>query len=166
MDNAKIELLLKARAKSNRPFEATVQSDSMSPALFEGDVVMIQKQHDYAIGDVLVYPYYDEGVLIHRLLRKSETLLHCKGDNCYRIEEIAENQVIGKAVSVNNETSIGPHGLNLKIVCWFSSHINKIFVKHNYRIDPVVKTVSYKVFRFLYLRRRPGKAKQKKSSRE
>jgi hypothetical protein len=146
----RVDLLLKARANSGRPFEATVRCESMNPVLFDGDIITIQKQNDYRVGDVLVYPYYGEGLLIHRLLRKSGNMMHCKGDNSFRIEEVDISQVVGKAVSVNDGNPVKPRGLKLLFVCWASLHINKLLVKHHNCLGPVVGSVFYRGYRLIY----------------
>ena len=54
-------------------------------------------------GDILVYNYNGEGLLVHRLLKVKEELV-CKGDNAFRFEMIGYEDVIGKVVSINGHT--------------------------------------------------------------
>lgn len=106
MNSNLIAKLLTAVLKLKGQAEITVMGISMNPTLFEGDKVIIEKCDKYKIGDIIVFDYKNEGILIHRLL-KFDGRYFCKGDNAFRLEDIEYNQILGKAVLVNN-TSIQP----------------------------------------------------------
>ena len=65
------------------PFTVQIQGVSMNPTLHEGDLVLVQRQKAYTPGDILVYDYGEEGILIHRV----------------RIERIHEKRILGKVLS-------------------------------------------------------------------
>ncbi len=83
----------------NFSFSAKVKGNSMFPVLVNGDVVdiLISQDEQYHIGDILVFPYQNEGVLIHRLLKKENGRYFCKGDNSFRLEDVPADAIIGVA---------------------------------------------------------------------
>jgi signal peptidase I len=154
MDNNLVQKLIEIRRKSNRPFEITVQGVSMLPVLKQGDVITIQKQGNYKIGDILVFNYKNNELLVHRLLMIKNNKYYCKGDNAFRLEDIKSEQIVGKALSkVSNGKSdeIRCSKLKLKVICYFSIQINKVFVKSRYNIEKAKLSFYYKIFDFLYL---------------
>ena len=82
-----------------------IASGSMEPELYIGDVVMIQKcnANDVNVGDIIEYQM-DGYTIIHRIIektqRKGEYYFITKGDsnNSEDIEEVRENQLIGKVI--------------------------------------------------------------------
>jgi len=66
----------------------TVSGDSMLPVLSDGDVVTLKKEDQYKLGDILVYPYKEGMLLIHRLLLIDNCRYYCKGDNSLRLEDV------------------------------------------------------------------------------
>ncbi len=60
-------------------FLASVTSDSMKPALFRGDFVVIQKLSDYAVGDILVFRAGKQ-VFVHRAVLAQDSGFRTKGD--------------------------------------------------------------------------------------
>lgn len=101
MDKLLLQKLLSAQLKSGRQAEITVEGVSMEPSLREGDRVALRAQEEYAAGDILAFAYGEEGLLIHRLVKRSGGRYYCKGDNAFRLEEAAAEQIAGKAVSLN-----------------------------------------------------------------
>ena len=69
MNNELVSKVLSAILKSKGQAEITVMGISMNPTLFEGDKVIIKKSNEYIIGDIIVFNYKNEGILIHRLLK-------------------------------------------------------------------------------------------------
>lgn len=144
-------LLLKARAKAGQIIEVTVQGVSMRPLFRAGDVIAVQKREEYRIGDILVYPYKREGLLVHRLLRVANGRLYCKGDNSFRLEDMEPGQVIGKALSLNGEP-IRYEGLKFRLLCRYSLYIGRLFVKKRYQIEAVKQSFTYRLYRLMFLR--------------
>ena len=79
-----------------------VRGISMLPILREGDNLKIENSEKYDVGDILVYNYNGEGLLVHRFLREDGVLV-CKGDNAFRFEKISQDEVIGKVTFINGE---------------------------------------------------------------
>lgn len=148
MDNRLFAKILPAIIKSKGQAKITVTGISMNPTLYEGDEVVVEKCDEYKIGDILVFDYKNEGILIHRLLKLNDRYF-CKGDNAFRLEDIEYGQIIGKAVAVNNE----------KIPVWpewkikLSHRVNREFVKLRYDAGEVIKTNIYKLYSDLILRK-------------
>lgn len=151
MNQNKLILMLKARTKAGHVVDITVRGISMLPVLREGDVVAVKKQADYKIGDILVYPYKDEGLLIHRLLDMSNSRLYCKGDNSFRLEDIDTEDVIGKVVLLNG-TPLQANSLKTNMLCGYSLYINRLFVRKRYQIDAVKESILYKIYHQLFLK--------------
>ena len=75
-----------------------VRGDSMIPTLYAGDQVMICKADCYGKGDIIVYPYKDKGLVIHRLIAESGDTYICRGDNNQYFERIKKETVLGKVI--------------------------------------------------------------------
>lgn len=104
MDNRNLRTkLLSVLIQRNRPITLSVTGTSMNPTLWEGDTVTIEKREDYDTGDILVFRYKDDSLLIHRLVKKKKEYFFCKGDNSFRLEDISINQIYGKVVAVNDK---------------------------------------------------------------
>ncbi len=107
---------------SGTPFPiALVTSDSMTPTLFEGDVVAWTpaRIEDVEIGDVVVFKSYvqwpDEKIVVHRVSdikesNKGNILLETKGDKNEWTDQagphipepyIREDNLMGKTISIN-----------------------------------------------------------------
>ena len=101
MDEALLKKLLFAQTRSGREAAITVEGVSMNPTLWEGDRIAVGSREEYAPGDILVFAYGEEGLLVHRLVKRSGGRYYCKGDNAFRLEEITAEQIAGKILSVN-----------------------------------------------------------------
>lgn len=112
--------LLAAMLRSNDSAVITVEGISMLPTLQEGDTILISKSQNYELGDILVFAYPTEELLVHRLIQKTENTLYCKGDNAFRLEEVSPNQVYGKVVMVNG----------LEILPWPLWKVNLSYAVH------------------------------------
>ena len=160
MNNELVSKVLSAIFKSKGQAEITVMGISMNPTLFEGDKVIIKKSNEYIIGDIIVFNYKNEGILIHRLL-KYDGRYFCKGDNAFRLEDIEYNQIIGKAVLVNN-TTIQPWD-DWKVRLSYS--LNREFVKLRYNMDKIKKSNIYRIYSVLILRKEENKMDYKKTDK-
>ena len=49
--------------------ELTVTGSSMEPVLHHGDTITVQNKESYEIGDILVFLYKHQELLVHRLLK-------------------------------------------------------------------------------------------------
>lgn len=160
MNNELVSKVLSAILKSKGQAEITVMGISMNPTLFEGDKVIIKKSNEYIIGDIIVFNYKNEGILIHRLL-KYDGRYFCKGDNAFRLEDIEYNQIIGKAVLVNN-TTIQPWD-DWKVRLSYS--LNREFVKLRYNMDKIKKSNIYRIYSVLILRKEENKMDYKETDK-
>lgn len=160
MNNELVSKVLSAILKSKGQAEITVMGISMNPTLFEGDKVIIKKSNEYIIGDIIVFNYKNEGILIHRLL-KYDGRYFCKGDNALRLEDIEYNQIIGKAVLVNN-TTIQPWD-DWKVRLSYS--LNREFVKLRYNMDKIKKSNIYRIYSVLILRKEENKMNYQKTDK-
>lgn len=142
------------RAKGHA--ELTVTGFSMKPTLYEGDHILIQTSKTYIPGDLLVYNYKNEGLLVHRLLcvkyissSPPTQRFFCKGDNAFRLEDISQDEIIGKVTSVNGrELPLCPvWKINL------SYAVHRQFVQCRYDTALTVQTAIYKLYETLILRK-------------
>lgn len=90
--------ILKLILDKNGTASLTVKGNSMLPALNEGDEISVKKEDDYHVGDIIVFDYPGEGLLIHRIISIDDGIYICKGDNAIRKEPVMKRKIIGKAV--------------------------------------------------------------------
>lgn len=151
MDNDIVRKLVTLRQQAGRPVEFTVYGTSMSPVLNPGDTISIRKQEQYLIGDILVFYYKHDELLVHRLLQIRDNTYFCKGDNAFRLEDIKEEQVLGKVVMESSDENIIIYRIKIHILCFLSLQINKAFVRSRYCIEKTKNNRIYKIFKNLYL---------------
>ena len=118
----------------------------MSPTLTEKDVVCISKNEKYHIGDILVFDYKEEGLLVHRLLAIRDGYV-CKGDNAFRLEKVNQGCVLGKVISING-ADVEKWSL---WKCILSYRIGKTFLKHK-NVVAVKKTLIYRFYSLVVLK--------------
>ena len=125
--------------------EISVEGVSMEPVLYKGDMLHIKKG-SYSLGDILVFPYKNGELLVHRYIGERLGRLLCKGDNSFRIEDIAAKDVIGKVVGLTN------NGVTYKIpappqaLIDASYQVGKMFRQNGYNIELTKKTSLYQHF--------------------
>lgn len=101
-----ISLFLKMNCPSNKPIQPfgitilNVMSDSMKPTFEKGDKIVVKKQKDYEVGDIITYIDNDKNLITHRIIEKYEDGLITKGDNnnTEDKEKVRKNQVLGKII--------------------------------------------------------------------
>lgn len=132
--------------------EFNVLGDSMYPVLMPGDIIEVKKEQKYSLGDIIVFLYKNEGIIVHRLLRIKNHILYLKGDNSFRLEDISIDNVIGKVISVNRcgvkftPQRISNEQLNMSL------KINDEFHKNHYNKIETMKTSIYKEYNEKYLK--------------
>ena len=99
MNQSKYNKIIRARLYTGHAVYATVRGTSMESILHDGDSVKITRKENYSVGDILMYDYKEEGILLHRLLVIQNSRYYCKGDNSYRLEEVGDNDIYGVAVA-------------------------------------------------------------------
>ncbi len=135
---------LKLRAKIKKPFSLTVAGTSMFPLIREGESISICRKDAYDIGDILVFIYPQDRLIVHRLLKIQGDRYFCKGDNCYELEEIGFDQIIG-AVLLEDD----PH--HTAEFVRDSYHINCIFRECDHDIGKTKQTEEYQAYYKKYL---------------
>ena len=136
------ELLL-ALSKLDKELSITVMGTSMEPVLKDGDVIKVKPCNNYEIGDIIVFLYKNNALLVHRLIKKRNKILLCKGDNSFRLEEVEEEYVLGKVISINsNHIYTIPNEL-----IELSYLVNREFRKNRYEIDKTKNSPVYISFR-------------------
>ena len=121
--------ILRKLAKVNI-LKFTVRGISMCPLIQPDDIVEIAASEKYEPPDILLYPYKEEGLLLHRLIKVDERLF-CKGDNAFRLEDICQKEVIGRLLVYREmeKKSASLRLMNKRLPFPFKSA--KIFVKEN-----------------------------------
>ena len=143
MDKSLTAKLLQAQRQRGKPFEITVAGESMNPMLYEGETVTVQPQADYEIGDVLVFTYKQGELLVHRLLLKQYGRYFCKGDNSFRLEDMAMEQIVGKVILING--SAVPLCSNKHIALSYA--VSRQFRKSAYDIEKTKQACIYKLYK-------------------
>lgn len=72
-----------------------VIGNSMFPVLKAGDYIDVQKKSEYQNGDIIVFWFESQHVIVHRLLFKFNGYFFCKGDNSFRLEMVHPDDVFG-----------------------------------------------------------------------
>lgn len=134
MDYEKYLMIVGVRAKKGTPFKIRVRGTSMTPIIKDGDIATIQKSDKYSVGDVLLYPFGNEGLLLHRLLKINGSRYYCKGDNSFRLEEVMCSGIFGKVIAVTRKsvTFCLPTVLaeflemSYSVYCEFTKHDNSV----------------------------------------
>ncbi|OGI07960.1 MAG: signal peptidase I [Candidatus Margulisbacteria bacterium GWF2_35_9] len=143
MNNKIMFSILKHKTESQNSFQITVVGNSMFPVLKDGDKVLIKKAKEYEVGSVIVFKYNDEGLLIHRILEIKDGKYYCKGDNCYRLEEVGKNDIIGKVLDI---PSVDIDFINMSL------EVNKEFVRNDYDYFKTIESNIYKKYKQKYLK--------------
>ena len=134
--------ILRSQLNSNRDADITVTGVSMEPSLRAGDVVTIRRAESYEVGDILVFLYKNNDLLIHRLLRIKNQRYFCKGDNAFRLEDVACEQIFGKVVKVNGEDVPSVVSQQIEL----SYMVNRAFRKNGYQVDETKKSGIYRFY--------------------
>jgi signal peptidase I len=66
-----------------------ITGDSMSPAIDDGDIVLLRRAPDYDVGQVVVYRHPELGVVVHRITEELGASFVVKGDNRNLLIDIA-----------------------------------------------------------------------------
>lgn len=121
--------------------EISVEGFSMLPLISNGDVVTIQKTNNYNVGDIIIF-INNKNLLIHRLVKIKGNIFFCKGDNSLGLEPVLQNDIIGKAILLNNQ-SIPPVS---EQIIKLSFLVNRVFKNNKYNILETKKSGIYKFY--------------------
>lgn len=135
--------ILRSQLSNGRDVDITVMGVSMEPSLYATDVVTIRRAESYEIGDILVFLYKNNELLIHRLLRIKDKRYFCKGDNAFRLEDVEYERIFGKVVKVNEKDlpPVIPQHIELSYM------VNRVFRKNGYRVNETKKSGIYRFYR-------------------
>ena len=86
-----------------QPFGITilkVSSNSMKPTFKKDDYIVIKKQSEYEIGDIITYSVEEDCLVTHRIIEKYENAFITKGDNNNVADEkkIYKENILGKVI--------------------------------------------------------------------
>lgn len=151
MDLKTAEKLLPLIISSKGEIDITVSGVSMIPTFMDGDIITVKSSNKYNIGDILIYPYKNEGLLVHRLLVKEDRYF-CKGDNAFRLEDILPTKIIGKVIAINNNTVPEWDKWMLDL----SLNVNREFIKCGYNANNTKQTKTYQLYDMMILKNKEG----------
>lgn len=120
----------------------SIDGISMLPTFAIGDEIITRKFSTYAEGDVLVFKYEDNKILVHRLLKIKKGYYFCKGDNAFRIEIITYQDILGKVIFQNNK----PLQIVSPLFCQMSFAVGYKFIELHYDMKEIKKTGIYRLF--------------------
>ncbi len=121
----------------------SVTGISMEPTLREGDTVTVKKADSYDTGDILVFLYKNDELLIHRLLKVKNGRYYCKGDNALRLEDVPHERIAGKAVLKNGDEILPPSETLIKL----SYLVNRYFRKSGYNAEETKNSGIYRFYK-------------------
>ena len=77
-----------------------VSSNSMKPTFKKDDYIVIKKQSEYEIGDIITYSLEENCLITHRIIEKYENAFITKGDNNNVADEkkIYKENILGKVI--------------------------------------------------------------------
>ena len=130
--------------KKNDFFAIIVSGNSMEPILCDGEYILAKKDRQYKIGDILIFSYKQQAILVHRLLKINAGRYFCKGDNSFRIEDVSYEQILGKVIISNDVNN------NFDFIT-ASLEIGNIMRCCGYDTNKVMATEAYKKYKEKYL---------------
>ena len=139
-------LIARAKAQNKKAFTVSVSGSSMEPVLYEGEHVEVLPQVAYEVGDILVYYYKQEGLLVHRLLKIQDNRYFCKGDNALRLADVEREAIVG-AVQLEQD----PHRTREFIE--MSLDVNAVFRQTGYNRARTLQSETYQLYHAKYLRK-------------
>lgn len=149
MNNDLIQHLLTAQIKAFGQTEIGITGVSMNPSLFENERITVSPCANYLPGDVLVFFYKQEGLLVHRLLHVKNDRYFCKGDNSFRLEDIAKEHIIGKVTHINGRKIVPCTQRALQL----SYLVNREFVKCRYDVAKTKLSDIYQLYKKVILQK-------------
>ncbi len=79
-----------------------VSSNSMFPTIKKDDYIVIKKQKDYEIGDIITFKSKEDCLITHRIIEKYENVFITKGDNnnISDDEQVKMGVILGKVIFI------------------------------------------------------------------
>lgn len=144
MNDFFIKQYLLFMSKTKKPFDLTVEGTSMLPILQPGEIINICAKDNYSVGDILVFFYKNELLIVHRLLKIEDGRYFCKGDNSFRLEDIEKQDIVG-AVMIESDINNTSEFINA------SYSVNRIFRESGYDINITKSSRKYAEYANKYL---------------
>lgn len=136
MEDLSKKKILMLRSKFKQPFEIFVDGTSMLPILHPGDCIKVCMKDEYVVGDIIVFFYKKDILLVHRLLKVVNGRYFCKGDNSFRLEDVEKEAIIG-AVILSIDVNNTPEFITA------SYHMNRLFRCYGYSIEKTKLSSEY-----------------------
>ena len=114
----------------------------MKPILHEGDVVSVCRKYNYQLGDILIFVYKNNEILVHWLLKIENNQFYYKGDNSFRLENTDVEHIVGSAV-------VKFDGNNNSEFIKASLMIGKLFRQCQYNIEAIKATPEYLEYKII-----------------
>lgn len=85
-----------------------IKSGSMYPTLNTNDIIIVKKEENYSVGDIITYNYNNEYLVTHRIVDVKDKGFITKGDNnnCEDEESVAIKNIKGKVILILNKRNI------------------------------------------------------------
>ncbi len=131
-------------SKIKQPFDLTVSGTSMHPILNPGERIKVCAKNDYTVGDILVFYYKNDVLLVHRLLKIENGRYFCKGDNSFRLEDVEKSAILGAVIQIKDVNNT-PEFISA------SYTINRVFRRCGYDIEKTRLTPEYTAYWQNYL---------------
>lgn len=125
--------------------QLSVKGMSMFPILKSGDIITVRRKQPYSIGDILVFSYNNEQILVHRLLKIDGNIYFCKGDNSFRLEMVRENNIIGSVILLYDKNNNSDFVID-------SYAIYRLFCKNEFDSQKTMLSAKYINYRNKYLK--------------
>ena len=79
-----------------------VSSNSMFPTIKKDDYIVIKKQENYEIGDIITFKSKENCLITHRIIEKYENVFITKGDNnnISDDEQVKMGVILGKVIFI------------------------------------------------------------------
>lgn len=135
-----VQALLKSKT-----LEVVVMGDSMYPVIHQQDVLIVAAASVYNVGDIIVYQYEEE-MLVHRIIRKTETTYFCKGDNAFRLEKIKVTDIVGKVCKIFRSGKCIPLLSASNQFIEMSYGIHMLYLKNGFDKEIVRESEMYKAY--------------------
>lgn len=153
MNNILLNKVLLAQTKSGKTVNISVVGISMYPNLLEGDSISVKQFERYEVGDILIFIYKQDELLVHRLLKQDKHIYYCKGDNAFRLEDILHDQIVGRVTQVNG-APLSPCPPKLVAL---SYAVGRSFRKYRYDLSLTKSTPVYCLYKKVILNREKEK---------
>lgn len=144
MKNLSYKQLLLFHSKLRTPFEITIEGTSMLPVLHPGERVSVCGKDDYQIGDIIVFFYKSNNLLVHRLLKIENGRFFCKGDNSFRLEDITKENIVG-TIMIQSDTNNNEEFIESSYL------INRLFRQCGYDIEKTKMLAEYASYYQTYI---------------